>query len=196
MTGLRSLRSVVLLLQLVRNLVIRIRKADPSDAGAIARVHVDTWRTAYAGILPAAFLAGLSFAEREAMWSQALTADRPTTCMVVAETDGGVVVGFAYGAPEREGNPQFRGELFAIYVLRDFQRRGIGQRLYFAMVHHFSSQGIESMLLWVLKDNHPARHFYESMGGEYVEEKTITIGGTDLVEVAYGWRDLTDLTVR
>ncbi len=89
MIGLRSLRSVVLLLQLGRNLVIRTRRADPSDAGAIARVHVDTWRTAYAGILPAAFLAGLSFAEREAMWSQALTADRPTTCMVVAETDGG-----------------------------------------------------------------------------------------------------------
>ena len=51
------------------------------------------------------------------------------------------------------------------------------------------------MLLWVFKDNHPARRFYESMGGEYVEQKTITIGGTDLMEVAYGWKDITEIAV-
>ena len=157
---------------------------------------MDTWRTTYAGIVPAEYLAGLTYAEREAMWCQALTADRPTTCMVVAETDDGEVVGFAYGAPEREGNRHFRGELFAIYVLADHQHKGIGRCLFIAMAQHFSSQGIESMLLWVLKDNHPARQFYESMGGEYVEEKTIAIGGTELVEVAYGWRDLIGLAVR
>ena len=175
---------------------IRIREAVSIDAGAIARVHVDTWRTTYAGILSAEFLAGLSYADREQMWKQALTADRPATCMLVAETDRGEIIGFAFGAPEREGNPQFRGELFAIYVLADQQRKGIGRRLFIAMVQHFRSGGIESMLLWALKDNHPARKFYEMLGGEYVEEKTITIGGTDLVEVAYGWRDLTGLAVR
>ncbi len=174
---------------------IRIREACPTDAGAIARVHVDTWRTAYAGILPAEFLAGLSYAGREQMWKQALTADRPATCMVVAETDDGEVVGFAYGAPEREGNPLYRGELFAIYVLKGHQRRGVGRRLFSAMVHHFISQDIDSMLLWVLEDNHPACRFYELMGGEYVEQKTITIGGTDLIEVAYGWKDITEIAV-
>ena len=71
------------------SLEIRIREADPIDAGAIARVHVDTWRAAYAGILSAEFLAGLSYADREQMWQQALTADRPAMSMLVAETDGG-----------------------------------------------------------------------------------------------------------
>ena len=51
------------------------------------------------------------------------------------------------------------------------------------------------MLLWVLQDNHPARRFYESMGGEHVDEKTITIGGTDLIEVAYGWKDIAEIAV-
>ena len=51
------------------------------------------------------------------------------------------------------------------------------------------------MLLWVLKDNHPARRFYELMGGEYVAQKTITIGGTDLIEMAYGWKDITEIAV-
>ena len=176
------------------SLEIRIREADPIDAGAIARVHVDTWRTAYAGILPAEFLAGLSYADREQMWQQDLTADRPATSMLVAETHGGEIVGFAYGAPEREGNLLYRGELFAIYVLKGHQRRCVGRRLFSAMARHFISQDIDSMLLWVLKDNHPARQFYESMGGEYVGEKIITIGRTDLVEVAYGWKAIEDLT--
>ena len=174
---------------------IRIREADPIDAGAIARVHVDTWRTAYAGILPAEFLAGLSYADREQMWQQALTADRPATSMLVAETEECEIVGFAYGAPEREGNLLYRGELFAIYVLKGHQRRGVGRRLFSAMARHFISQNIDSMLLRVLKDNHPARQFYELMGGEYVEQKTITIGGTDLIEMAYGWKDITEIAV-
>ena len=51
------------------------------------------------------------------------------------------------------------------------------------------------MLLWVLKDNHSARQFYVLMGGEYVKQKTITIGGTDLIEIAYGWKDITEIAV-
>ena len=177
------------------NLEIRIREADLIDAGAIARVHVDTWRTAYAGIVPAEYLAGLSYADREQMWKHYLTAGTPAASMLVAETEGCEIVGFAYGAPEREGKLLYRGELFAIYVLKGHQRRGVGRRLFSAMALHFISQDIDSMLLWVLEDNHPARRFYELMGGEYVEQKTITIGGTDLIEVAYGWKDITEIAV-
>ena len=177
------------------SLEIRIREADPIDAGAIARVHVDTWRTAYAGILPAEFLAGLSYADRERMWKQDLTADRPATSMLVAETAEGEIVGFAYVAPEREGNRAYRGEIFAIYVLDECQRQGIGRLLFSAAARHFLKHGINSMLLWVLEDNHPAYRFYELMGGEYVKQKTITIGGTDLIEVAYGWKDITEIAV-
>ena len=155
---------------------------------------MDTWRTAYAGIVPAEYLVGLSYADRERMWQQALTAGPPATSMLVAETEECEIVEFACGAPEREGNLLYRGELFAIYVLKGHQRRGVGRRLFSAMARHFISQDIDSMLLWVLKDNHPARQFYESMGGEYVGEKIITIGRTDLVEVAYGWKAIEDLT--
>jgi hypothetical protein len=43
-------------------------------------------------------------------------------------------------------------------------------------------------LLWVLAEN-PSRKFYERLGGQLVYEKTVTIGGVPLIEVAYGWRD-------
>jgi hypothetical protein len=41
-----------------------IREAAPADAPGIARVHVDTWRTTYQGIVPDQFLARLSYEAR------------------------------------------------------------------------------------------------------------------------------------
>ena len=174
---------------------IRIRPANPADAGPMSKVHVDTWRTSYAGIVPAEHLAGLSYRDRESRWEQILTADRPTESNFVAETVAGDVVGFAGGGPEREGNPTYRGELYGIYLLEAYQRKGLGRRLVSAVAHRLLADGFGSMLVWVLADNHPACRFYESLGGERVGRKTIAIGGADLVEVSYGWRDIANLVV-
>ena len=170
----------------------RIREARPKDAAAIARVHVDTWRTTYAGILPDAFLAGLEYANSEAVWSAAMASDRSGASLLVAETAQGEVVGFAYGAQEREGDPVYRGEIFAIYVLQAYQRQGAGRRLFTAAARRLHEAGYDAILLWVLRDNLSARRFYESLGGKCLDEKTITIGDTELIEVSYGWRDLGD----
>ena len=172
---------------------IRIREAVPADAGPITRVHIDTWRTSYAGIVPDEHLAGLSYDDREAVWGQILTRHRHTQHNFVAETDGGEIVGFAGGGPEREGDEVYRGELYAIYLLEAHQRRGVGRRLACAVARGLLSAGFESMLLWVLEDNHRARRFYESLGGVVVGRKSIEIGGAALVEVSYGWRDITGL---
>jgi hypothetical protein len=51
------------------------------------------------------------------------------------------------------------------------------------------------MLVWVLTNNTQARRFYEVLGGHYVREQNITIGGVDLTEVAYGWKDITGLAM-
>lgn len=45
------------------------------------------------------------------------------------------------------------------------------------------------MLVWVLGDN-PSRAFYETLGGRFLGEKDIEIGGVRLEEVAYGWTDI------
>jgi len=48
------------------------------------------------------------------------------------------------------------------------------------------------MLVWVLAEN-PNRRFYESLGGRFLRSTTITLGGADLEEWAYGWDDLRGL---
>ena len=170
-----------------------IREASPADAPAIARVHVGTWRTAYAGIVRDDVLANMSVQRCERNHREAI-ADQGRKCWTsVAEDDAAGIVGFARGGPERSGNPVFGGEIYALYVLEEHQRRGIGGALVAAVAAALLDCGFSSMLIWALKDN-PCRGFYESLGGRYVGEKEIVIGGDSLVEVAYGWEDIRPLT--
>ncbi len=172
---------------------MRIRKSEPADAGAIARVHIDSWRTTYAGIVPDEHLANLSYGDGESWWESVLSQDRSVGRIFVAQQYGGEVIGFAGGGREREGNPAYRAELFFVYLLVEYQRRGLGRRLVSAVAERLLADGLDSMLVWVLKDNHATRRFYESLGGEKVSSKTIAIGGTDLVEVSYGWSNINGL---
>jgi GNAT superfamily N-acetyltransferase len=168
---------------------VHIRTATVQDAAAIAKVHVESWRTTYKGIVPDDFLARLSSAQREQFWRRAVLDSCSRTVIAVAEEESRGVVGFASGGPERSGDPVYTGELYAIYLLAQHQRRGAGRLLATALVRQLLQDGITALLLWVLAEN-PARQFYERLGGQPVYAKTVTIGGAPLVEVAYGWRDV------
>jgi GNAT superfamily N-acetyltransferase len=172
-----------------------IREASPSDAAAIARVHVDSWRTTYAGVVPADYLANLSYARREQFWHDILSPPTPSGCVYVAAQDTGEVVGFASGGPERSGNALYRGELYAIYLLAPYQRQGLGRRLTMAVIQRLLQCGLPSMLVWVLAAN-PGRAFYATLGGQHIDEKTAMIGAAPLLEVAYGWPELRELVQR
>ncbi|MYC84844.1 MAG: GNAT family N-acetyltransferase [Acidimicrobiia bacterium] len=172
---------------------MRVRTAESRDAKSLARVHVDSWRSTYAGILPDEFLAGLSYRDRESFWEQVLTTARPTVSNFLAETESGDVVGLAAGGPERTGSETYLGELYLVYLLEQYQRRGLGRLLVSAVAERLLADGFGSMLLWVAKDNHPACRFYEALGGEPIDTRTIDVAGADLDEVAYGWQQVADL---
>jgi len=163
-----------------------IRPARIEDAPAIAKVHVESWRTTYAGIIPDDVLAGLRTDQREQMWRDFLSRGHPTAFLLVAENDDGEVVGFANAGPERENDPLYKAELYAIYLLHSSQKQGIGRALFDVVIENLQALNFTSMLVCVLAENQ-ARQFYERMGGQYLREKPITIGGMELVEVAYGW---------
>ena len=166
-----------------------VREANESDVPMIARVHVDTWRTTYSGIMPENVLTKLSYEKREQGWRQILSSAADSgQFLYVAEDESKQIVGFASGGPERTGDSIYKGELNAIYILRAYQRQGIGRRLTSAVAERLAQADIYSMLVWVLADN-PSFRFYEAIGGQKVYEKPIERGGIILNEVAYGWTD-------
>jgi ribosomal protein S18 acetylase RimI-like enzyme len=167
--------------------VIAIEKARPEDPPQIAAAHVAAWRETYVGLVPQPVLDGLDPAARERMWRRHLEQGRPLA--VAREADG--IVGFAAGGSCQECLPGFAAELYAIYLLRRAQRRGVGTRLFEAVRTSLAAAGFGDLTLWVFADNRLARSFYEKRGGVMVGERTIEIGGRSIAERAYAWRPLT-----
>ena len=173
---------------------IRIRQATPTDASAIARVHVDSWRTTYAEIVPQEYLSGLSYSSSQAVWNRSLSTVGNKTSILVAETHESKVIGFAHCGPARAGDGAYQGEIYSLYLLEEYQRKGAGRRLFRGATKRLLDDGMSSMLLWVFEANLGARRFYESLGGENTgRSAVIRITGSDLVEIAYGWADIAPL---
>lgn len=172
---------------------MKIREAHLGDCAGIAHVQVDSYQTAYAGILPPEYLAHFSYEEQEQDWRDLLSADRHAL-LYVAENDSGEIVGYALARAHGDQDTDYDSELAALHVRRTFQRQGIGTRLIAAVAERLKQQGCRSLMLWVL-DKNPARSFYERLGGQRFGEKPWRIEelGLDTIEVAYGWPDITRL---
>jgi len=167
---------------------IRLRPAKPSDARAIGRIHVETWRAAYPGMVPDQTLIGMTVDGKAAAWRRAVEREAKREITLIAEAEEGPV-GFASAGPNRDSVLPFAGEVQTLYVLPDWQNQGIGRLLLQGCFARLSNHGITSAVIWVLADN-PARFFYERMGGKRVGERDERLWGALLHEIGYGWSEL------
>jgi ribosomal protein S18 acetylase RimI-like enzyme len=166
-----------------------IRPARVSDARGIARVYVDTWRDTYAGLIPVPALVGLSHRRLTQIWAEELARPASDQTVVVANDAAYGIVGFGSCGKMRDDALPYKGEVFTLYVLPDFQGTGIGRRLLRRLFATLSARGMNSAVIWVLAAN-PARFFYQTMGGKLAAVREERFWGVDLREWAYGWSDL------
>jgi GNAT superfamily N-acetyltransferase len=159
-----------------------IREATAADIGALARLHVTTWNDTH---LAPFEKGGPTYEIRESQWREAFkVTDGSWFCFVIEDRTGGLV-GFAKGIPYAQSDlPDYSGELSKMYLLREYQRLGLGRRLLGHVARRFLSQDITSMLLFGVEGN-PACRFYEALGAELL----VSRDGASR-EGNYGWRDL------
>ena len=175
----------------------RLRPAVLADAAVIGAVHVESWRETYSGLLPDAMLAELSVERWAAMWGE-LLGDPGTAenmAIFVAENEGRIV-GIGGCGPQRDealAKSGFTGEFGMIYVLRSHQGRGLGRSIMASLARSLAKLGHAKASLWVFRENERARRFYERLGGTIVGEKAGERNGALLVDLAYGWSDLSGL---
>jgi ribosomal protein S18 acetylase RimI-like enzyme len=169
-----------------------IREAHTDDIAGIAKVHVDSWQTTYAGLAPDEYLANMTYSSHEKWWMYNLTNNSEGSFTYIAEDDSGQIIGFVSGGPERTDDTIYKGELYAIYILKAYQGQGIGRLLIETLVKRLLKDNMKTMLLSVLAHN-PACRFYEALGGNLVRTAQFEIGGLMLDEVAYGWMDIRKL---
>jgi GNAT superfamily N-acetyltransferase len=166
--------------------MIRLRPAKAGDARAIARIHVETWRTTYPGMLPDKTLIDMTVDSKARSWRHALERPDVVGAVLVAELPEDGVVGFASAGHNRHANLPFAGEVHTLYVMPDWQNQGIGRQLLAGCFEALRGHGYASAVVWVLADN-PARFFYERMGGRRAGERDETLWGALLHQIAYGW---------
>jgi ribosomal protein S18 acetylase RimI-like enzyme len=175
-----------------------IRVATIEDAPALARVIVDTGRSAYRGQIPDEVLfkptLAEAYVESERNWQRSLQeiADgrNPQARIYVAEDETSAVVGLAMGGPPKQKLLPNSGEIYVLYVCEQQQQRGLGRALVQAVATHLAQMGMLALLIGCLATNTPARRFYERLGGRVVAEREHDQDGALLPEVVYGWADL------
>lgn len=169
--------------------MMRVREATRADAAAIARLHLENWRAAYRGIVPDDLLDAITEESRRQHWDRVLAQRDGTEFVYVAEDDDGRLLGIASGGPEVGGDPHYHGELYVLHVRPDAQGRGVGRALMRAVARRLAAADITTLLVWMLRENHPARRFYAALGGQFVREQPAMFEGIMLMDAGYGWRD-------
>ena len=173
-----------------------VRPAMPDEAERIAKVHVQGWQEAYAGLLPQEVLDRQSVTYRLRLWTDYLKEPPGQRWTFVAIDPAVGVVGFV-GATRAK--PAIHGPAFKIpvlYILQSHLRRGLGRQLMHALAQALVAAGPGSVALWSLASNRPARSFYEAIGGRLYAILAERQGGSRVTLAGYHWRNAAELAER
>jgi ribosomal protein S18 acetylase RimI-like enzyme len=186
--------------------MIHIRPAGAADGLAIAQIRAESWRVAYAGVLPAETLAELTApaaVAQEAEWRSAHPMDGVLIAEaagesgeVGAEQEAGGLIGFAAFGPERgeDDEPGWpgpqppehgRAELYAIYVVPGHWSAGAGRALMDGVLALVASSGYTDISLWVMEANERARRFYELAGFRVTGESAVLDRLAGVTQIRY-----------
>ena len=163
-----------------------VREATLEDAASIGHVQTNAWKTTYAGIVHQSFLDELQPEPRIASAAKRQT-NPDLKDFVLVESVSNKVVGFVLVGPNREKNVDADGELYAIYILQEYQNCGGGKLLYQTAVKEIRNRNFTKMMVSVLEDNKSSRKFYEAMGGKYIGADHVDIEQNRYKTATYLW---------
>lgn len=162
-----------------------VREATPTDARRIAEIRIASWRATYAGIVPAPILERMDVARHEAWIMDRIVGPAARTTLVVEDADGRLA-GYALSAPAGDADAAGTGEVEAIYLDPEARGRGLGPPLLRAAMDALALGGFDTVVLWVLTANAPARRFYERAGFRPDgAARMLDFDGTPIEEIRY-----------
>lgn len=170
-----------------------IRKATLEDTVGIARVHVNSWLETYQGIMPQSKLDALTITGSTKIWESNIANDN---LLFVALVDK-EIVGFVVGGENRiyqecETNEANKCdcEMSCLYLLKKYQRYGIGKSLFETIVIELRELKYKQMAVWVAEKN-KTKNFYIKMGATLIDRRKLKINQQDIPLLAYSY-DITE----
>lgn len=140
---------------------MKLRKALVSDAKEIATIQIQTWKKAYSGLMPDAFLKQYHVTEEIICHWQELIAESEEFFWV-AENSDGRIVGYLQAGPGRFDHVPYAVEIYSFYILPEFQNQGLGKKLFKTF---WEKQENLSCFACAVKGNFSAKNFYQRVGG-------------------------------
>ena len=165
-----------------------IRRQTLADVAAVSQVRARTWRAAYDGIVPVAFLDAFEPTPESIARDEERFLGRGSQVHSFVALLDGIPVGFVVAGPDRDLGPP-AGEVWAIYVDPPYWGRGIGSQLLGKALSALRDASRDPIALWVLEANLPARGFYEHAGFLPTGERRRIDLGAPLPEIKYLLQD-------
>ena len=165
-----------------------MREATAVDGALIARLHTESWRSAYRAFLNPTFLSGPIEEDRLRAWTSRLTHKPAHETAIVAELEN-EPIGFVCavgGEDERWGTL-----IDNLHVLPAAKGQGVGAALFGAAAEwSLAAYPSAGLYLWCFEQNEPSCRFYERRGGVAVERIIDEApGGGALPALRFHWPD-------
>jgi GNAT superfamily N-acetyltransferase len=148
---------------------VSVRAARVDDLDEISRIQVETWRVAYADILPSPVRDTLSVETARAAWEPAVTHPPSPRHHVLVALEGEWKVGFtaispAEQLPAGDPYPETTVVVGPLLVEPRWGRRGHGSRLLAAATDLARADGMDRAISWIPENDQVSRAFLVSAG--------------------------------
>lgn len=166
-----------------------LRPVRPCDVAPLAGVHANSWRLAYAGLVPSAQLQRAEVSTTE-LWMKLFAESNPRVVPLAYDADG--LGGFVVAGPNRTDHVRADGEIRALFLSPGVVGLGRGRTLFLAGCSALAQQGHRTLAVRCLEGNARARRFYERMGGTLVPyaRRHVLFLDQALPELTYLWREI------
>ena len=164
------------------SLKAQTRTARFPDASALKRVHAESWRHAYRGIIPHDQLQKM-IDRRSANWWRRTIQSGDSVLVLEAI---GKLAGYATVGRSRCKSTQ-QGEIYELYLEPTFQGLGFGELLFEACRARLDERRLNGLIVWALAENADAIEFYKRRGGRPSARCYDNVGGKRLEKIALTW---------
>jgi ribosomal protein S18 acetylase RimI-like enzyme len=165
------------------NTLVTVRTARARDAAEIANVHDLSWREAYRGIIPGSELEKMISRRGQRWWESAI---KRGSNILVLDFDESVVGYTTYGRNRAKSIP-YKGEIYELYLIPEFQGLGFGRRLFKGARADLARHNCDTAVVWSLEENDRAVAFYRHLGGTSVKRAPEKFGEETRDRIAFGF---------